>query len=53
MPVSRVFLQGPFKVDFKKAWLPYGASYRVSCTNSAWILDFASQHRHTWHMVPA
>lgn len=22
MPVSRVFLQGPFKVDFKKAWLP-------------------------------
>lgn len=22
MPVSRVFLQGSFKVDFKKAWLP-------------------------------
>ena len=22
MPVSRVSLQGPFKVDFKKAWLP-------------------------------
>jgi uncharacterized protein (DUF2252 family) len=22
MPVSHVFLQGPFKVDFKKAWLP-------------------------------
>jgi len=22
MPVSPVFLQGPFKVDFKKAWLP-------------------------------
>ena len=22
MPVSRVFLQGPFEVDFKKAWLP-------------------------------
>jgi uncharacterized protein (DUF2252 family) len=22
MPVSRAFLQGPFKIDFKKAWLP-------------------------------
>ena len=22
MPASRVFLQGPFKVDFRKAWLP-------------------------------